>query len=1343
MKKIILLCVLSITVFKAIYSQNWEYSAVLKSNEIKPVYTAIDEDKNFFTLSEFKDTAYVGQEAIISNGIRDLVITKYDNSGNLLWYNHIRSAANMTAGGLAISKNNSVTIAGNFMNTIYFSDIDSLVSTGSNDLFIATYNINSGDLVDNQHLGKGIGNSFIKDIEFDNDNNLIFCGFYLDTLFIDDNFGLDTLIGSSTIAYSFAAKLNSSGSVMWTKNIPQSTNSCRLLELTIDNTGYYFGGYVAGSVTLDLEKITSQGSLADVYFYKTDFNGNGEWVRKVAGSDSETIASITTDNYNNLYFLGSYKSSSLTIDSTSTSQAIINGNVGGWDTYIGKYNRSGTLQWIITKGGTLIDAYNDISISGDIIYASGTFTEEIIFNNDTLTTTSDTNQDVFLAALNSIGDPISGISIKGEGDLKDAGVLVNSDDDVNAYIAGYYQSSEITIGDSVYTNLVNGQSQFFAKYTHPFKAAFTNENKISCFGQSDGMVTVTPYFGVPPYSYSWTKDGAPISEIDSIAEGLNAGLYSVSVTDNRDSVAVVQVNLNNPSNINIGYTVSDVSCYNGSNGEIDITVSGGNNGYKYTWAGGTGLNPTVEDQTGLTATNYSVTVTDKNGCTASEIITVAQPGAITFFETVVVSTNADVDTGRIDLVISGGTPPFTDFYWEGPNGYISTDDSIANLNGGNYSVTVTDANLCLADTTFLVPNDSLFIGYMTLVQDVSCGNLTNGQAGVSSNRHPGSFEYIWIDLQDSTRVGGSFASISALDSSDYRVYIVDAVKEDTTSVDFTIKKPNLLVANSIAANPTCNGTDDGFINAIISGGTLPYSYDWSNSSTNEDLTDIKANGTYTLTVTDANNCTAETSETLEDPEVLQISMDKIDPLCRDELNGEATANITGGVFPYIYVWDDPGNQTEQTATDLEAGTYFVSVTDQNGCTIISSVTLNNPTLISILGVDSSNISCYGLNNGWIKIIPTGGSGSYTYDWGHTGLDTDSIGNLSSGNYTVTVNDVNNCEPVVESVSINEPPELIIDIDTTDVSCQGFANGVISVNVTGGSEAYSYSWGHTTSNISQLGGLSGGTYNLTVSDGSCPDEVFAIPVNEPAKLLVSVDKEDITCYNEGDGSIGLTISGGSESYDISWSHTTEKVASLSSLSAGKYNVTVNDGNCPVVSETIELTEPGEFSVAGYDTINLTAIGARDGKITIHVAGGVEPYRYLISGTTVPQLDSVFNNLAAGEYTVIVNDANNCGPIESDTIELKEPTSGVKNYWDESNISYYPNPADDKVTIEINNLKKNSVDLKVVTSMGSLLINEKIEIPNNKNAIELKIGHLSQGVYFILIDNIRVKTPLIVK
>ncbi|NJM16026.1 MAG: hypothetical protein HC896_12225, partial [Bacteroidales bacterium] len=247
-------------------------------------------------------------------------------------------------------------------------------------------------------------------------------------------------------------------------------------------------------------------------------------------------------------------------------------NAGLFDSYIAKYNRSGVLQWFLSIGGTNDDFYRDFDIKGDVIYTTGYFSNTIIINNDTLTTTSGSNQDVFLAALNNIGNPISGISIKGTGNYTDVGSTIFTDFDLTAYVSGTYKSASIQIGDSVHSgNVANTENFFVATYAHPFAAAFTEKINPVCNGDNNGRLTVTPYFGIPPYSYQWSHNAGLNN---ATASNLAAGNYHVTVTDSRDSVTVQTGALTQPLSIGLAFSNTNALCYNENSGSIDLSVSG-------------------------------------------------------------------------------------------------------------------------------------------------------------------------------------------------------------------------------------------------------------------------------------------------------------------------------------------------------------------------------------------------------------------------------------------------------------------------------------------------------------------------------------------------------------------------------------------------------------------------------------------------------------------------------------------------------------------------------------------------------------------------------------------------
>ena len=358
------------------YGQVWEYSNAIKGSNIKPLYSSSDGNNNYFVFSEFTGSLFIDGDTLISSGMKDLLVSKFDNRGELVNYIQIQSTDNLSPGGMALY-NSNVYITGTFSGTVIFPDNSILSTGGQKNIFLITTDNNLQLTGEPHNIGQTSGNAFSKDLQIDENGNTILCGIYKGDLTINTGSDIKTVPGSS-IFYSFITKISSSLNIEWLNSVPSNNTSSRIVKIATSNTGYYFGGSLVGTMNFDTGDKTSMNGSFDNFIYKTDLDGSGEWVRVVSGTGSENFSALKTDPYNNVYLLGNYESSILVVDSTATTTSSINQNEGGWDTYIVKYNRSGILQWSITKGGTLLDLYNDMAINGDIMYVTGTIDGHIV-----------------------------------------------------------------------------------------------------------------------------------------------------------------------------------------------------------------------------------------------------------------------------------------------------------------------------------------------------------------------------------------------------------------------------------------------------------------------------------------------------------------------------------------------------------------------------------------------------------------------------------------------------------------------------------------------------------------------------------------------------------------------------------------------------------------------------------------------------------------------------------------------------------------------------------------------------------------------------------------------------
>lgn len=371
--------------------------------------------------------------------------------------------------------------------------------------------------------------------------------------------------------------------------------------------------------------------------------------------------------------------------------------------------------------------------------------------------------------------------------------------------------------------------------------------------------------------------------------------------------------------------------------------------------------------------------------------------------------------------------------------------------------------------------------------------------------------------------------------------------------DIDIGGVNLLQAPT-ATDVLCDGDSTGTATTLVTnGGTAPYTYAWSSGSTNQTATNLLP-GTYAVTVTDSLGCTGIDSATVGSPAALISQAAATDALCNGDSTGAIDLTPSGGVAPYTYLWSN--SSMIEDPSNLPAGTYTVIVTDSNGCTSTDTASINEPTAL-VLNAVVTNVSCAGAMDGGIDLTPSGGTPGYNYTW-NTAASTQDINGLAGGQYTVFVADSNGCSDGAIYI-VNEPAVIALTNQASNVSCFGANDGMIDLTVAGGTPGYSYTWSNSTTN-EDPSGLGPGVYTVVVTDSSGCTSSDTVNISEPTQIIVGGVASPNNGFN--DGSVDITVSGGSPGYTFSWTGPNNFTAStedISNLAGGTYIVTTTDLN----------------------------------------------------------------------------------------------------------------------------------------------------------------------------------------
>ena len=754
---------------------------------------------------------------------------------------------------------------------------------------------------------------------------------------------------------------------------------------------------------------------------------------------------------------------------------------------------------------------------------------------------------------------------------------------------------------------------------------------VSCNGASDGAANINIIGGEDCliYDYAWTGPNGFTSTSEDIS-GLEAGTYVITISDTSGCFITDSITLTEPAELDVDSLVSDyngnnISCGGAADGSIDLTISGGATPYSVTWNSG----QTTEDIDSLVAGIYTYTVVNANGCSSTGSITLTEPDGLASS----ISTSDyngfqiscfGLEDGSIDLSVTDGTAPYS-YLWN----IGETTEDLDSLGAGTYIVEITDANGCtLIDSVELVQPDDIVVNSTDTVQ-ISCNGSDNGELTVEAIGGVPAFTYLWSDGQT-----GPIAS--DLEPGVYSVVATD-INGCQDSVLLQITEPFELEAFAAqVVDVNCFGETDGIIDVTVIGGTAPYTYDWSNDSTTQDLNPVPA-GIYDLEVTDANGCIDTISVEVEQPDLLIMTVDTvIDATCSGVANGAITVQAQGGTAPYNYSWPSLG-ETGPSISGLEAGVYEVEVVDAQGCAWSLNVVVGQPTSIEAQLDVQTDVSCNGLADGSALVTVSGGTEPYTYLWSNN--DTDSLAEgLSAGTYTVTVGDAGGCDTTL-TFEILEPSEIDITIDTVyNVTCNGLTNGQAEVDVAGGTIPYTVTWSNGDAGY-VANNLGAGTHTAYVTDGNGCLDSLAIAITQPDTLeLVQEVSQSVTCFGGNDGEAIVLIDGGVGPYTYNWPFIGQSGNTAINLTAGEYVFTAVDANNCVYSDTVEVTQPDEIVV----TVTAdTAVCPGNGvTISASATGGAGNYSYSWDNGLGLGASHFVSPAIATTYTVEVFDQSGC-------------------------------------------------------------------------------------------------------
>lgn len=706
----------------------------------------------------------------------------------------------------------------------------------------------------------------------------------------------------------------------------------------------------------------------------------------------------------------------------------------------------------------------------------------------------------------------------------------------------------------------------------------SSSNTLTC---TQPTATLSANVNISNAGFSWSGPNGFVSTMQN-PQVSEPGLYQVVVTNTVNGCTNSATVTQNQNITAPGAGASSSGAITCTDTLVTITGSSNANPASYFWSG-PGGNFSTQVISVNTAGQYGLTVTDPaNGCTSTAAALVALNQAP---PVAVASAPGNLNCQNATLQLSGAGSSqgaiFT-YLWSTANGNI--------VSGANTLTPVVDAaglyilqvnnteNGCQSTASVTVLQSSPVVATAVATAQVSCNGGANGSVLASASGGVGALSYLW-------NTGATTSLVQNLPAGLYLVTVTDAENCSATA-SAQVNQPSALSVNATASGETAAGANNGSATAAPSGGTPGYSYLWSNGASTQSINNL-APGAYTVTVSDANNCTQVQTVTVNSFNCnLSGAINTVNVSCNGAANGTATVSVNGAINPVVYTWSNGASSAG--IQNLTPGTYTVTVMDDAGCTLVLSANITEPPALAA-NATATQETAAGANNGTASAQPNGGLPPYSYAW-NNGANTADIANLAPGTYTVTVTDAGLCT-AVQSVSVLAfNCTLNGEISTANVLCAGSATGQATISLSGGTAPFSYLWNNGAQQAT-ITNLVAGTYTVTATDGAACTVVQSTQITELPALQASVSGQlNNPCPESQTGSALIDVSGGAGPYQIQWPGG----SGGQNLANGAYTVTVTDANGCSTTTSLNIIStdtlapgiacPGNIVTCGADLIN---------------------------------------------------------------------------------------------------------------------------------------------------------------